>query len=387
MVVAIETCDVQGDHRSLVLSESRLWGPNGLSEVYWLPDGRIIYSLFDRFSYPDSSIWAVAADPESGKPIGHPARLANVVGVGSEFRASADGGRLIYGSQRQTDAVYLANLDAGVPTFDTRRLTLDGWDSWPFDWTRDSKAVLFQSIRSGRFAILQQRIDRQAPEILLSGAENYLRPIFSPASDRVLYTASPTADRLDPFQRLMSMPTGGGAGTVLLRGNYTYHCASVPSAGCVLAEAQGQEVVFSFLDPVAGKGTEIQHINVRSRADWSLSPDGSRIAITEQDAPAGEVKILTLADHKLLTLALQGVEGEAIQSVAWAADGNHLFATVYTGSSFVILFIDLRGKARVLTEMPIYEAWPNHPVASPDGHYLAYMKRTFERNVVMLEHF
>jgi hypothetical protein len=27
------------------------------------------------------------------------------------------------------------------------------------------------------------------------------------------------------------------------------------------------------------------------------------------------------------------------------------------------------------------------PVASPDGHYLAYQKRTFESNVMMLEHF
>ena len=75
-----------------------------------------------------------------------------------------------------------------------------------------------------------------------------------------------------------------------------------------------------------------------------------------------------------------------MQSVAWAADGNHLFATAW-GQSAVILLIDLRGNLQVLDEAPAAEEWLYGPVASPDGHYLAYQKRVFEGNVMMLEHF
>lgn len=66
--------------------------------------------------------------------------------------------------------------------------------------------------------------------------------------------------------------------------------------------------------------------------------------------------------------------------------GSHLFATAGSGTSFAILSIDMRGNLHVLAEAPIGE-WPWDPVASPDGHYLAHMKRTFESNVMMLEHF
>jgi hypothetical protein len=187
-------------------------------------------------------------------------------------------------AENSSDTIYLGNLELGTEKFNPRRLTLEEWNNWLVDWTRDSKALLFHSIRSGRYSILQQRIDQQTPEILLSGAENYRRPVFSPAGDRLLYTASPTVERLDPSQRLMSKPLEGGDPIVLLAGNYTYHCGRVPSARCVLAEVQGHQLVFLNLDPVKGKGTGIQRLEIlhSPNADWSLSPDGSKIAIVEE---------------------------------------------------------------------------------------------------------
>jgi hypothetical protein len=65
-----------------------------------------------------------------------------------------------------------------------------------------------------------------------------------------------------------------------------------------------------------------------------------------------------------------------------------LFATAESKASVVLLFIDLRGNMQVLYESIPAEGWLGlNPVASPDGRYLAYMKRTFESNVMMLEHF
>ena len=385
--VVIETCDLQGGQRTLVLSEPRLWTVNGVSEVSWLPDGRILYRLPDPLSYSDSNIWAVATDPGSGKPLGRPARLTNVAKEAQNFQASADGKQFTYISQRSSNNIYLGDLHSGAATFDPRRLTLDEWDSYPSSWTRDSKAVLFYSIRSGRVAILKQRIDQQTPEILLSGAESYRWPTFSPTGDRLLYTMAATEDRLDPSKRLMSMPVDGGAPSVLLKGEFAHHCGSLPSARCVLAEVQGQQLVFSTLDPVQGKGAEIQRVGVPSDEDWSLSTHGNKIAIIHPGTSAGTVWILSIADHKVVTLALQGWKWDRIQSVAWSTDGSHLFATAWSDASTVLLFIDLRGNLQVLAEVPQGGGWLNDPVPSPDGHYLAYYKRTYESNVMMLEHF
>jgi len=216
----IETCDLQGS-RALVLASVPRSRSDGATEVWWLPDGRILYTLPDPLSYSDYDIWSVAADPLSGKPLGPPSRLTNGEGAASNFVASADGKRFIYMSTRSNDAVNVGNLDLRAEKFSPRRLTLDVWDNEPFGWTRDSKAVLFQSIRSGRSAILKQRIDQQTPEVLLSGAESYQQPTFSPAGDRFLYTASATLDRHDPSERLESMLVAGGAPTILLAGDYS----------------------------------------------------------------------------------------------------------------------------------------------------------------------
>jgi serine/threonine protein kinase/Tol biopolymer transport system component len=388
-VLTIETCDLQGGQRTLVLSEPKLM-TRSISDLRWLADGRILYRLPDPLSHFDFNFWAVATDPVSGRAASPSARLINGALEAQEFHASADGKRFTYLSLRSSDAVYLGNLKPGARTFNPRRLTLDQWNNWPTDWTRDSKALLFESSRSGRFAILKQRIDGQTPEVLLAGAESRLDPTFSSTGDRLLYTAAEVTGNLhDSSKRLMTVPVDAGAPSVLLEGGYTYHCGSVPAARCVLSEVQGQQLVFSILDPVEGKGPELQRVNAphQSSAYWSLSPDGNKIAIADQAAFAGEVKILTLAESKVVTLPLKGWRWKTVQTVSWSADGGHLFATAYTGSSFVLLFIDLRGNLRVLTEVPEGEAWLYKPVASPDGRYLAYEKRTFESNVMMLENF
>lgn len=242
------------------------------------------------------------------------------------FSASADGQWFAYLSQRSSDAVYLGKLKPGAGTLNPQRLTLDEWDSTPFDWTRDSKAVLFESVQNNRATILKQGIGQQNPEILVSGSESHRRPSFSPSGDRLLYTISDTADRSDPSKRLMSMPLDGGGPSVLLAGDYTYHCGSVPASGCVLAEPEGEELIFSTLDPVAGKGAEIQRVRAYSGVEWftcwSLSPDGNKIAIVDPAANKGAVRILTLTDRKIVPLALQGWKWGVMQSVAWSADGK-----------------------------------------------------------------
>jgi hypothetical protein len=157
---------------------------------------------------------------------------------------------------------------------------------------------------------------------------------------------------------------------------------------------QGQQLVFSVLDPVESKSVEIQRFPVHPSdvdwtAVWSLSPDGNKIAIADFDMgmPTAKLQILTLADRKVSTLQLQGWKW--CETVGWSADGSHLFAVAGKSwdSSSALLFLDLRGNLQVLAETDAGGTLIIHLVGSPDGHYLAYSERIIDGNVVMPEHF
>jgi hypothetical protein len=327
--------------------------------------------------------------------LGSPVRLSNG-GNAFTLQASTDGKRVIYRYLRSSDVIYVGNLELGAARFNPQRLTRDVWNNWPFDWTRDSKAILFSSTRSAKYSIVQQRIDQQTPEVLLSGAESYRRPALSPVGDRLLYTASAAAGPWDSSKSLMSKPVNGGTPSFLMAGELIYHCGSAPAAGCVLADEQGRQLVFFKLDPIKGKGAEIDRVDVQHGGDWSntwaLSADGNKIAMVDPAGTGRKVRILTLADRKVATITLQRAKWSHMQSVVWSANGSHLIVTAlsgeaFSGESWAILLIDMHGKLQVLTETASSAGWLSGLVASPDGHFLAYVKRIYESNVMMLEHF
>jgi serine/threonine protein kinase len=77
--VTIETCDLAGGARSVVLSDAHLDVGDGMSGIAWLPDGRIIYSIYSGDT--ESNLWAriadpSIADPSTGKQGGDAKRLA-----------------------------------------------------------------------------------------------------------------------------------------------------------------------------------------------------------------------------------------------------------------------------------------------------------------------
>jgi hypothetical protein len=64
---------------------------------------------------------------------------------------TADGKRLAFNRVNSQLDVYVSELSAKAAKASTpRRLTLDDADDLPFDWTPDSKAVIFISNRTGK---------------------------------------------------------------------------------------------------------------------------------------------------------------------------------------------------------------------------------------------
>src|SRR5208282_1713375 len=106
---AVETCDLAGGARTVVLSDPNLWGVNGSANVAWVPDGRIIYSIFSGVT--ESNLWARIADPSTGKPVGDATRLAGWKNFEAlDPQASTDGKRLIAFRQHIEHGIYIGDL-------------------------------------------------------------------------------------------------------------------------------------------------------------------------------------------------------------------------------------------------------------------------------------
>jgi serine/threonine protein kinase len=385
--VTIETCDLAGGAGTVVLSDPDLLRSDSDPSIAWLPDGRIIYPTGSKGG--DFELWAITADPSTGKQGGGATRLAGWKNFRAAFpQASADGKRLIASRKHTESGIYIGNLGSKDKAFTAHRFTLDGWFNAVWAWTKDSKAILFDSKRNGREVILKQDIDVKTPETLVAGSENYFYPILS-AEGTLLYTATASADPYASDARLMSTPLQGGARSTLVMGNYYYACGSSSSSSCVLSELKDKQLIFFHLDPVKGRGGEIARLDGYQSSDpiWDLSPDGSRLAIVDQGQSKDGIRILNLADRKVTVLPVRDWKWQYLQHISWAADGKGLLALAGSGSSFALLSIDANGNPKVLQEIPAGAGWISSIVPSPDGRSLAFTKRVYVNDVMLLENF
>jgi len=387
--VTLETCDLTGGARTVVLSDPYLFGWPTETGIAWLPDGRIIYLIYSKEKENESNLWAIGADPSTGQRRGDAALLAgwknSLVWLP---RASGDGKRLIAARQHVEEPIYLGDLTFGNKRFTPQRFTPDDWYNAADDWTKDSKGILFHSKRNGKWAIFKQNIDAKAPETLIAGSENYFDPRLS-AQGTLLYSATAFPNNYEPGDttiRLMSTPEQGGARSTLMTGKHNYACGSSPSSSCVVSDLKDRQLIFSHLDPVKGKGEEIARLGYhQANPAWDLSPDGSRIAIVDETEDKGEIHILNLADRKFTVLTVRDWKWSYLSRVRWAADGKSWFVFAQ-GPLLSLLSVDANGTPRVLQEMPWMGYFP-YIAPSPDGKRIAFTKRMFVSDVMLLENF
>ncbi len=388
--VTIESCDMAGGARTIVLSDPYLFSADSAYGIAWLPDGRLIHSIHSKSG--ESDLWAISANPSTGTVSGSATRLTESKDFAVQFpEASADGKRLIAERSHTESRIYLADVTPGNKAFTPHRFTLDDWYNGVWDWTKDSKAVFFHSKRNGRWAVFKQNIDAKMPETLIAGPENYFLPKLS-AEGALLYTATASPDRWDPRDttiRLMSTPEQGGARSTLMMGRYYYEYGSSPSSTCVGSEIKGAQLIFFRLDPVKGKGEEIARFDGYHGLEprWDLSPDGSKLAIVDSGQRKGEIRILNLADRRVTVLHVRNWKWFALEFVSWTAEGKSLFVMAQSGSAHSLLSIDANGNPKVLFEVPMGGAFISSIVPSPDGKRLAFTKRVPVNDVMLLENF
>jgi Tol biopolymer transport system component/DNA-binding winged helix-turn-helix (wHTH) protein len=387
---AIEFFDVRDQHvNSLLHLASAGWFSAMSGPLAWARDGRLIYALAEPPPRQlDSNLWSVGLDP-GGHAIGTPLRLTNDRGSVSSISISADGKRIVYLKGLPQPDVYVAKVEGPAAISEPVRLTLDDRQDLPFDWTPDDKAVLFISDRTGMFSIYRQAIDQTVPELLVGGSHPVLTPRLSADGSQLLYLAYPSWTDQISSTSLMRMPLAGGAPQQVLQANWisNQQCARAPATECLYSvEKDDKFTLFSF-DPLQGNATQVYQVkdDLPQAYNWSLSPDGTTLAIAKGKAGDEEPRIhlIALKSGADKWLQIQGRNG--VGAIDWAADSKSLWASSAgeEEEDNVLLNIDLEGHARTVwrpRNESVYWAIPSH-----DGRYLALHVSSSSANVWMAE--
>ena len=387
---SIETCDLKRASRTLVVSAD----PGlGLQDFWWLPEGRIVYARQESLGSSEDNLWQIGIDNHAGTPTSKTKRITQW--AGSYLRrlsASTDGKRLVLLKTTYQSQVYLGELAAGGTRMKPpRRLTNDEASDVPTAWTADSKAVLFDSNRNVTLGIFKQGISQETSEPVVTGPEDVSYPRLSADGAWILYVEHPrTQANPAPPDRLMRIPASGGVTQFVLETQHmdAFSCAHAPASLCVIIEPsqdRKQRTITAF-DPLKGRGKVLRTIEndpPPPHGGTYLSPDGSTFAIARGGEPEMHIRLLSLSGSSDREITVKGWPNNT--AVDWSPDGKGLYCGSVSPQGSTLLYVDLKGNARVLWQYKGRgEIWG---VPSPDGRYLAIRGSVLNSNVWMIEGF
>ena len=389
-VLNIETVSLNGGPQSVVVSDSQ-----EKHSLLWTNDGRI---LFDRYegSNVKANLWVIKTDARTGEATGKATQLTNWDEIiPYSPTVTRDGAHLAIVKEHLRDDVNVGELkDRGTRLASPTRLTVSESEDFPSGWTPDNNAILFSSNRTGRRQIYLQQLNQKPPEPVIEGPDDQTQAEMSPDGRWILYWSSPYAvgGARPATTRLMRLSLSGGSPEKILEAGdagvdtaTNFHCPVRPTSQCALSRWQEGELLFFTLDPSNGPGSEIAETKLGSPGmlEWSISPDGSSIAIASLDQLREQIRIVDSRNGTENNIHL--AHDWKVWNLGWAKDGSAIYAAVQT-TGYFIARIDLDGKTHVLLDRGRAQ-WLSNPCPSPDGRSLAFSQRTFESNVWLLENF
>ncbi len=365
-----------------VLSLFDLQGP-----LAWASGGQLIYTLSEsRPRQMDSNLWSVRLTKDS-KPNGPPMRLTNDQGNVFSLSTSADGKRIIYGKGVPQPDVYVGKLDPAGMLSEPQRLTLDDRQDLPFDWTADSKQVIFMSDRTGTFNIYKQSLGQTVPDLLVAGTQQSQHPRLSPDGTELLYVTYPGWGDKSFEVPLMRVPVTGGPPRQIVKANWisNHQCSRAPASVCAYSVLGANSMTFFRFDPVQGNPSQFFEIkdDLSQLYNWSLSPDGTTLAIARGKWGDAEnrIHLVSLTGLPERWITIKGWPG--LESLDWAADSKSIWAASAGGPDNALLNINLQGTVRVAWRPKrLSVGWA---IPSRDGKSLALHVDSASANVWMLD--
>jgi Tol biopolymer transport system component len=350
-----------------------------------LPDGRILFLRWPSYAHTLSrQLWELPTDPRSGAILGRPTRLSGVdPEMLSSISATSDGSRIVMVRSRGMDNVYVADLpalsNAAPKLLHVRRLTFTLMADYPHAWTPDSRAVIFESSRNGRYDLFRQNLDRTEAEPLVVSAADKVLPQVTPDGKWVLYR-----DGGGGVHTIMRVPIAGdGTPEPVPAGAHPgeFRCGLQPGSRCVMRIVENDQFVFYELDAIRGKGRDLSRTmwSPTVTGDWDISPDGMTVAIPNHDSLTGKVRMVRLdgprSDLPEKTVTLEVLKG--LNGLVWTADGKGWYVCVRAPAGFVLSQADLEGRSRELLKIP----GTSYAVPSPDRRRIAFPQTTVSSNV------
>ena len=210
---SIETVALEGGAPRPAISDPALVSLVRFSPLLWVRDGRLTFALADQRGGSSENLWSIVTDPQTGKTSGKLAKITNWYGSVPLYPSvSREGGRLAVSKFRARVDVYVGELkEKGTHMDSPRRLTFSDSNDSPDAWTPDSRAVLFESNRTGRLEIFKQMLEQDTAEPLIQGPDDETGATFTPDGAWILYWATANSGKPPPAsKRLMRLPTSGG---------------------------------------------------------------------------------------------------------------------------------------------------------------------------------
>jgi len=355
----------------------------------WPAKDRLVYSLAEPLpNQGDSNLWAVGIDPKGFCTTGHPVRLTSGPDKKVRLSTSGDGKQLTFLRWRGEPHIYVAELDEerrGILT--PRPLSLDEGRNLPFAFTPDGKSVFFTSDRDGPAHIFRQAVDQAAPDLVVGGPDSVTIARLDPEGANLLYLLQPSWDDSSGTGRLMSVPLAGGTPHLVLQAPqlHNFQCARLPTKTCIFGISTPDKLEFVSFDPKTGDTHAIEGLALPEGGsyNWSLSPDGSTVAISDwRRGPApSEILLLSLRGRAARKLVLADWAG--ISSIDWAADGRSLWVSALRpNGEQALLSVDLQGRATALLQNLQREVgWA---IPSPDGRRIAFWEAGGSSNAWLL---
>lgn len=152
---------------------------------------------------------------------------------------------------------------------------------------------------------------------------------MSPDGKWILYLAWPRVPAGSPLStgKVMRMPAAGGPPQPVLDvkgypgsaeiprelgarvlssgGQPDFRCPRSAGRPCTLCEKDSGKLIFSAFDPTLGRRSEVLRVDVDGQASWDLSPDGSKIAVSEAGRN-DRVRVLHLTQAGLREVPIRG---------------------------------------------------------------------------------
>jgi DNA-binding winged helix-turn-helix (wHTH) protein/Tol biopolymer transport system component len=341
---SLRIVDLNGEGASVVLDDSRLGGA-----LWWGAGNRILFSYREdpTNSQRNDGVYSIQIDERTRRAAGLPKPITRAEGLIEGMSGTADGKRLVVWRIREPAQAFLSDYDKETRQWsEPRRLILDANENLAYAWTADGKAVFFISNRNGTWKLFKQAIDETSPEVLVE-RRSLMTPRLSADGTHVLYMSLVKPDDTSSPAQIISMPIAGGTPRVVVQGKgiMNYQCATAPSTLCLLGQIdEAGTTTFRAFDLENGEGRKLLKIqDWFDNGNWSLSPDGSKVAMALDQ---NRIRFFSIATGEFRDVT---VKDWPLAGVDWGTDSQTLFMPSHSPAGDpVILEVNRTGKAKVV---------------------------------------